>query len=703
VFIMEAVLKRKYDLEGLDCASCAAKIEGTLREKNFVNEVSLSFATRKLTVISSSEFRKDDIDKDVESVVHFYEPHVGVYPNDKKRAENKKENVKLKGAILVLGLLMMLVAILIGEDSYVSILLFVASYILVGHDVVIPALKNLTRGNFFDEKFLMSIATFAAWGIGEYPEAVAVMLFFKAGEIFEGIAVNKSRGNIEGLMDIKAEFTNRVNDFSVEQVDTEIVKVGEIILVKPGEKVPLDGIVIEGESLIDTKAITGESVPIKVEVGSTILSGFINQNKAIKIKVEKEFADSTVGRILELIETASEKKAPTERFITKFARYYTPAVVGFAALIAIIPPLVTGGNFGEWMYRAAIFLVVSCPCALVISVPLGYFGGIGRASNSGILVKGGSYLEAVKDAKEVLLDKTGTLTEGVFNVSNIKSYELSDDELIKYAAYAESASNHPIGASIIKYYGKNINHDLMGEVEEISGRGIKAMVDGKVVLAGNKRLLSEEGVEVNDNTFDGTLVYIAIDGKHSGIIAIDDKIKEGVKEKIALMKKLGVRKVSMVTGDRTEVASRVAKELGIDHVYSELLPNGKVETIEKVKLGLGKNEKVIFVGDGINDAPALALADVGIAMGGLGADVAIEAADIVIMNDDVGKVAEIMSISRATNKIVWQNIIFALTVKGVVIVFGALGMATMWQAVFGDVGVAIIAIINSSRINKAKI
>ena len=647
---MEAVLKRKYDLEGLDCAGCAAKIEGTLREKDFVKEVSLSFATRKLTVISSSEFKKDDIDKEVESVVHFYEPHVGVYANDKKRAENKKENVKLKGAILILGLVMMFVAILIGQDSNVSIALFVASYILVGHDVVLPALRNLTRGNFFDEKFLMTIATFAAWGIGEYPEAVAVMLFFKAGEIFEGIAVNKSRGNIEGLMDIKAEFTNRVKDFSVEQVDTEIVKVGEIILVKPGEKVPLDGIVIDGESLIDTKAITGESVPIKVEVGSTILSGFINQNKAIKIRVEKEFADSTVGRILELIETASEKKAPTERFITKFARYYTPAVVGFAALIAIIPPLLTGGNFGEWMYRASIFLVVSCPCALVISVPLGYFGGIGRASNSGILVKGGSYLEAVKDAKEVLLDKTGTLTEGVFNVSNIKAYELSDDELIRYAAYAESASNHPIGASIIKYYGKEINHELMGEVEEISGRGIKAMVDGKVVLAGNKRLLSEEGVEVNDNTFDGTLVYIAIDGKHSGIIAIDDKIKEGVKEKIALMKKNGVRKVSMVTGDRAEVANRVAKELGIDHVYSELLPDGKVETLEKIKLALGKNEKVIFVGDGINDAPALALADVGIAMGGLGADVSIEAADMVIMNDDVGKVAEIMGISRATNK-----------------------------------------------------
>lgn len=700
---MEAVLKRKYDLEGLDCAGCAAKIEGTLREKDFIKEVSLSFATRKLTVITSPEAKIDDIDKGVESVVHYYEPDVGVFYNDGKRAENKKENIKLKAAVLLAALGMMIVAIIIGEKSYVSIALFVAAYVLVGHDVFIPAIKNLRRGNFFDEKFLMTIATFAAWGIGEYPEAVAVMLFFKAGEIFEGIAVNKSRGNIEGLMDIKAEFTNRVNDFSIEQVDTEIVKVGEIILVKPGEKVPLDGIVIEGESLIDTKAITGESVPIKVEVGSTILSGFINQNKAIKVKVEKEFADSTVGRILELIESASEKKAPTERFITKFARYYTPAVVGFAAIIAIVPPLLTGGNFGEWIYRASIFLVVSCPCALVISVPLGYFGGIGRASNSGILVKGGSYLEAIKDVKEVLLDKTGTLTEGVFNVSNINSYDLSDDELIKYAAYAESASNHPIGASIIKYYGKEIKHELMGEVEEISGRGIKAVVDGKVVLAGNKRLLSEEGVEVNDNTFDGTLVYIAIDGKHSGIIAIDDKIKEGVKEKIALMKKRGVRSVSMVTGDRAEVANRVAKELGIDHVYSELLPNGKVETIEKAKLGLGKNEKLLFVGDGINDAPALALSDIGIAMGGLGADVSIEAADMVIMNDDIGKINEIMSISKATNKIVWQNIIFALVVKGVVIVFGALGMATMWQAVFGDVGVTMIAIINSSRINKVKI
>lgn len=700
---MEAVLKRKYDLEGLDCAGCAAKIEGTLREKDFVKEASLSFATKKLTVISSTDIKTDEIDKGVESVVHFYEPHVGVVYNDGKRKANKKENIKLKAGVLFLGLAMLFAAIVIGEGSYVSLALFIAAYVLVGHDVVLPALRNVTRGNFFDEKFLMTIATFAAWGIGEYPEAVAVMLFFKAGEIFEGIAVNKSRGNIEGLMDIKADYANRFNGFDIEEVDTEMVKVGEIILVKPGEKVPLDGVVIHGESMVDTKAITGESVPIKVSKGSSILSGFINQNKAIKIKVEKEFSDSTVGRILELIETASEKKAPTERFITKFARYYTPAVVAFAAFMAIIPPLLTGGDFGQWIYRASIFLVVSCPCALVISVPLGYFGGIGRASNSGILVKGGSYLEAIKDVKEVLLDKTGTLTEGVFNVSNIKSYELSDDELIMYAAHAESASNHPIGASILKYYAKEINHDIMGEIEEISGRGIKAEIDGKLVLAGNKRLLDEHNVKVNENTFDGTLVYIAIDGKHSGIIAIDDKIKEGVKEKIALMKKRGVRKVSMVTGDRSEVANRVAKELGIDHVYSELLPDGKVETIEKVKASLAKNEKVIFVGDGINDAPALALADVGMAMGGLGADVSIEAADMVIMNDDIGKIAEIMSISKATNRIVWQNIIFALVIKGVVIVLGAMGLATMWQAVFGDVGVAVIAIINSSRINKAKI
>lgn len=703
MFIMEAVLKRKYDLEGLDCAGCAAKIEGTLREKDFVQEASLSFATKKLTVISSSEIKTDEIDKGVESVVHFYEPHVGVFYNDGKREKNKKENIKLKVGVLLIGLALMFFAILIGEKNPISLALFIVAYILVGHDVVIPALKNITRGNFFDEKFLMTIATFAAWGIGEYPEAVAVMLFFKAGEIFEGVAVNKSRGNIEGLMDIKADFANRVRDFSIDQVDTEIVKVGEILLVKPGEKVPLDGVVIDGESMVDTKAITGESVPIKVSVGSNILSGYINQNKAIKVKVEKEFSDSTVGRILELIETASEKKAPTERFITKFARYYTPAVVGFAAFMAIVPPILTDGDFGQWIYRASIFLVVSCPCALVISVPLGYFGGIGRASNSGILVKGGSYLEAIKDVKEVLLDKTGTLTEGVFNVSNIKSYELSDDDLIEYAAHAESASNHPIAASIIKYYGKKINHDLMGEIEEISGRGIKAMINGKIVLAGNKRLLDEEGVEVNDNTFDGTLVYVAIDGKHSGIIAIDDKIKEGVKEKIALMKKRGVRSVSMVTGDRSEVANRVAKEIGIDYVYSQLLPDGKVETVEKVKAGLSKNEKLVFVGDGINDAPALALADVGIAMGGLGADVSIEAADMVIMNDDVGKIAEIISISKATNRIVWQNIIFALSIKAVVIILGALGMATMWQAVFGDVGVAVIAIINSSRINKAKI
>lgn len=700
---MEAVLKRKYDLEGLDCAGCAAKIEESLREKDFIKDASLSFATKKLTVISLADVANDKIDKSVEDVVHFYEPHVGVYANDKKREQNKKENIKLKAAILVIGLLMLFGAIIIGEKSYISIVLFVLSYILVGHDVFIPAIRNISRGNFFDEKFLMTIATFAAWGIGEYPEAVAVMLFFKAGEIFEGIAVNKSRGSIEGLIDIKSEFTNRITQSGIVQVDTEIVKVGELILVKPGEKVPLDGIVIEGESLIDTKAITGESVPIKVEVGSTILSGFINQNKAIKVKVEKEFSDSTVGRILELIETASEKKAPTERFITKFARYYTPAVVGLAAIIAIIPPIVTGGSFAEWLYRASIFLVVSCPCALVISVPLGYFAGIGRASNSGILVKGGSYLEAIKDVKEVLLDKTGTLTEGVFNVSNIKAYDISNEELIKYTAYAESASNHPIAASILNYYGKDINHELMGEVEEVSGRGIKALVDGKIILAGNKRLLTEENIEVNENVFDGTLVYIAIDGKHSGIIAIDDKIKEGVKEKIAEMRKYGVKNISMLTGDRAEVANRVAKELGVDHVYSELLPDGKVATIEKVKAQLGKNEKLLFVGDGINDAPALALADVGIAMGGLGADVSIEAADMVIMNDDIGKIAEIISISKVTNKIVWQNIIFALSIKSVVIVLGALGIATMWQAVFGDVGVAIIAIINSSRINKAKI
>ncbi|HZK38284.1 MAG TPA: heavy metal translocating P-type ATPase, partial [Clostridia bacterium] len=571
-------------------------------------------------------------------------------------------------------------------------------------EVLQRAGRDILKGQIFDENFLMSIATIGAFIIGEFPEGVTVMLFYQIGEFFQNLAVNRSRKSIAELMDIRPDYANLKIGENEKKVSPVDVSVGDHIIVKPGERVPLDGTVIEGSSMIDASALTGESVPKEVEIGSTVLSGFININGLLLIEVTKEFEESTVSKILKLVENAGSKKAPTENFITKFARYYTPAVVLVASVLAIIPPLIIeGATFSNWVYRALIFLVVSCPCALVISIPLGFFGGIGGASKHGILVKGGNYLEALNNINTVVFDKTGTLTKGVFKVTEIDTYmNISKDELLKYAAYAESYSNHPIAVSIMTAYGKEIDKRDIGGYEEILGHGIKAKVKDKEVLIGNRKLMDIEGIAYKPAETVGTIVYVAVDGIFIGSITISDELKEDSKDTISMLRAIGVNKIVMLTGDNENIGMKVAKDLGIDEVYSELLPDEKVkkiELIDKQKLTRGR---LVFVGDGINDAPVLARADIGIAMGALGSDAAIEAADIVLMTDEPMKLISAIKIAERTNHIVWQNILFALGVKAVVLVLGVVGIATMWEAVFADVGVALIAVFNAMRIMKVK-
>ena len=600
---------------------------------------------------------------------------------------------------IIIGAAVLATAVLLSlNNEWLQIALFIISYIIVGGDVVKRAVKNIFKGQVFDENFLMSIATIGAFFIGEYPEGVAVMVFYQVGELFQSYAVGKSRKSIASLMDIRPDYANVKKGDELVKVDPDEVQIGDIIVIKAGEKIPLDGKVIEGSSMIDTSALTGESVPREVEVGSDILSGCININGVITAEVTKEFGESTVSKILDLVENASSKKSNSEQFITKFARYYTPVVVIIAVFLAIIPPLVIdGATFSDWIYRALAFLVVSCPCALVISIPLSFFGGIGGASKKGVLVKGSNYLEALAETEIVVFDKTGTLTKGVFNVQEIHPEGVSKEELLELTAHAESYSNHPISLSLKRAYSKEIDNGRISDVEEISGHGVIATVDGKKVMAGNIKLMKMMDIPYFKGELIGTIVHVAVNNKYIGYIVIADEVKEDSAQAIKELKAANIKQTVMLTGDNKSIGSKVAKELGLDKVYAELLPADKVEKLEELFSQKSKKGKLAFVGDGINDAPVLARADIGIAMGGLGSDAAIEAADVVIMTDEPSKIATTMKISKKTLKIAHQNIVFAIGIKIIVLILSAFGITTMWAAIFADVGVTIIAVLNAFR------
>ena len=605
---------------------------------------------------------------------------------------------------IIISLLLVVISLLLKFDTELySNILYVIAYIIVGYDIVLKAVRNIFKGKVFDENFLMTVATIGAFCIGEFPEAVAVMLFYQIGELFQSYAVDRSRKSVASLMDIRSDYANVYREDEIERVDPDEVNIGEIILVKPGEKIPLDGIVVDGESMLNTQALTGESVPRKVTVNDEVLSGCINNDGILKIKVSKEFEESTVSKILDLVENASSRKSKSENFISKFAKYYTPIVVIVSVALAVIPPLVIKeALFSDWLYRALSFLVVSCPCALVISIPLSFFGGIGAASKIGVLIKGSNYLEALASAEIVVCDKTGTLTEGVFKVQKIKAIGYSDDELLRYAAYAEGFSNHPISISLKQAYNKEINEKLVTETQEISGKGVLAKVDGKMVLVGNEKIMKEYNIKFQKSEETGTIVYVAINDEFAGTILIADKIKEDSYKAVKLFKNNNVKKVVMLTGDRDNISESVANELNLDEYHAELLPQDKVSWVEKLMTQKSSGGKLIFVGDGINDAPVLALSDIGVAMGGLGSDAAIEAADVVIMTDEPSKIASSVQISKKTMRIVKQNIVFAIAVKIGVLIFSAFGVSTMWEAVFADVGVSVLAIVNALRVLRIK-
>lgn len=611
--------------------------------------------------------------------------------------------MKKRAIKILVSLLLFIVAMCVKFESNITNCIFILSYIIVGYEILRKAVRNILRGKVFDENFLMSVATLGAFGIGEFPEAVAVMLFYQIGELFQSYAVDKSRKSIANLMDIRPDYANVYRDGKEEKVDPDDVKIGEIIIVKPGEKVALDGIVVEGNTTLDTKALTGETIPREAKEADEVLSGSININGVIKIKVTKEYGESTVSKILNLVENASSKKSKSENFITKFAKYYTPIVVIIAVVLAVFPPLLIKGEmFSDWLYRALSFLVVSCPCALVISIPLSFFGGIGGASKIGVLVKGSNYLEALSKVETVVFDKTGTLTKGVFEVQKIEAVGISEAELLKLSAYSEYYSNHPISKSIKTAFKEEIDEKQIIKTEELSGRGIYAQIGEKEVLVGNEKLMKEKGINFSECTEVGTILYVSVDDKYAGYILIADSVKEDSPNTIKQLKKNGIKKTVMLTGDRKNVGESVATKLGLDKVYAELLPYGKVEKVEELLKEKTAKGKLAFVGDGINDAPVLAISDIGIAMGGLGSDAAIEAADIVLMTDEPSKIVSSIKLSKKTMRIVKENIIFAIFIKVTVLVLTAFGLSTMWEAVFADVGVSIIAILNALRMLKVK-
>ena len=694
---MENKEELQLTLEGLNCANCARKIEEKVGKMEGVKESNLNFTTTTLNVKLERKVKEEHAINEIKKIVEALEPHVKVEKKVSGKTNVQRAKFEVKPTIII-GTILYLIAVIGDFKGALALILFVASYLLIGGKVVLTAIKNIARGQLFDENFLMTVATIGAFSISEYPEAVAVMLFYEIGENIQGYAVNKSRSSISSLMDIRADYANIIIDGKEKKVSPETVKVEDIILVKPGEKIPLDGIVVEGESFVDTSALTGESVPRKIAVNDEILSGGINTNGVLKVKVTKKFGESTVSRILEMVENAANKKANTEKFITKFAKVYTPIVVALAILIAVVPSIfIKDALFSTWLYRALVFLVVSCPCALVVSVPLGFFAGIGGASKKGVLVKGSNYLELLKDLETVVFDKTGTLTEGVFTVTEINTNNIQKEKLIEIAAMAESFSNHPIAISIIKEYGKEIDKEVIKEYEEIAGHGIKAVINNEEILIGNAKLMNQFNISYNEVDSIGTVVYCAINGEFKGSIVISDKIKENAAEALINLKAAGVKKTVMLTGDNKKTAEKVGEKVNIDEVHSELLPLGKVKEVEKLLKASNKNGRLAFVGDGVNDAPVLARADIGIAMGGIGSDAAIEAADVVLMKDDINALVDAINVSKKTNKILWQNIIFALGIKVIVMVLGTFGIANMWTAVFADVGVTIIAIINSTR------
>lgn len=735
---IQGKVKRQWELEGLDCANCAMKIEDKVKKIEGVSSCTVNFVTKTLTMETATGYEESAI-TEAKRTVTTLEPHVkmkekgGAAQKQHKKHSDRHDDhhdaadghphshgdddshghshehgegdtrrilMRLGG-----GAILAAAGMFLPVSGVVELLIFLAAYLIVGSEVVLQAAKNILRGQVFDENFLMALATIGAFAIGEYPEGVAVMLFYQIGELFQGLAVNRSRRSITALMDIRPEFAYLKVGGDLRKVSPEEVTIGDVIVIKPGEKVPLDGTILEGSAMMDTSALTGESVPRSAGPGSTVLSGFINRNGVVTVEVTKTFGESAVSKILELVQNASSNKAKTENFITKFARGYTPVVVITALLLAVIPPLlISGATFSDWIYRALVFLVISCPCALVVSIPLGFFGGIGAASKSGILIKGSNYLEALNDVKVVVFDKTGTLTKGQFKVTDIYPAEgQTEDELLRIAAYAESHSNHPIAESIRAAYGEQISKEAISNYNEISGHGIEVTVEGKKILAGNARLMEREGIAYQVPERSGTVVHIAVDNKYGGYLVIADEVKDDSLQAIQMLKKLGIRKTVMLTGDAASVAEAVGKQLGVDEVHAELLPQHKVEAIEKLEREKLHRDKIIFVGDGINDTPVLARADVGIAMGGLGSDAAIEAADIVIMTDEPSKIAVAIGIAKRTRSIVWQNIIFALGVKAIFLVLGAFGIATMWEAVFSDVGVTVLAVLNSIRALKVKV
>ena len=605
--------------------------------------------------------------------------------------------------IIMASILLLLGFLLKLDRTIYNDIIFSISYVIIGYDVIIKAFRNIVRGKILDENFLMSVATIGAFLIDEIPEAVAVMLFYQVGELFQSYAVEESRKSIANLMDIRPDFANVYRNGNIDKVSPEEVKIGEIILVKPGEKIPLDGIIIEGTSSINALALTGEAIPQQANIGDAVLSGTIAIDGILKIEVNKRFEESTVSKILELVENASDKKSKSEQFITKFARYYTPIVVIVALLLAIFPPLIIpNATHGEWVYRALSFLVVSCPCALVISVPLSFFGGIGASSRAGILIKGSNYLEALSSSEILACDKTGTLTEGVFKVQKIEPVAIPDNELLKYAVYAEYYSLHPISISLKEAYNQEVDESLITKTYEIAGKGIEAIIDGHDVLVGNEKLMNGFKIKFTPNNNVGTIIYIAIDKKYSGSIVIADKVKEDTYKTLTLLRKKGIQKIIMLTGDRQNISESIASKLSIDECYSELLPQDKVNIVESILKKKSSPRKLLFVGDGINDAPVLALADVGIAMGGIGSDAAIEAADIVIMTDELSKIATAITIAKKTMRIVKENITFAITVKVGILILSAIGIANMWSAVFADVGVTVLAVLNALRILRFK-
>ena len=704
-------------IEGLDCPNCAAKVERKINTLEGIKEATVDFLGKKIVVLAD-EISENELVELIQTEVDKIEDGVKVFVPKVQAGESSSEEEdtgKIKKKLLIGGILFVL-GIFVPKTLFIpKLAVFLVSYLVIGGNVLLSAFKNILNGQVFDENFLMAIATIGAFAIGEYPEGVAVMLFYQLGELLQGIAVNNSRKSIVSLMDIRPDYANIKVGEGIKKVSPEEIKVGEIIVVKPGEKVPLDGKIVKGASTFDTSALTGESLPREAKAGDDVLSGFINKNGLIEIQVAKVFSESTVSKILYLMENAGSKKSKTENFITKFARYYTPVVVITALIVAIFPPLlIQGATFSDWIYRALIFLVVSCPCALVISIPLGFFGGIGGASRHGILIKGTNYLEVLNNLESVVMDKTGTLTKGIFKVTEVNAEnnikindfqnnktELTKPLLLKYAAHIEKFSNHPIAQSIVAEYENSVSkvdENVVKDFEEISGFGIKVNINNHQFLAGNSKLMNLENITFDKKENLGTAIYLAADGKYIGNILISDEVKEDSARAIKGMKENGVKEIVMLTGDNEAIGKNIAEKLGIDKVFTELLPNEKVEKLEEIYKTKSEKGKVAFVGDGINDAPVLARADLGIAMGGAGSDAAIEAADVVIMNDEPSKIVTAIKIAKKTKEIVWQNITVAFAVKIVVMALGLFGDATMWEAVFADVGVALLAVLNATRV-----